>query len=107
MVKIYNKLVRDNIPNIIAADGKSCKTRVLSETAYKSALNSKLNEELKEYQEGHDLHELADVQEIINAIVVANGLTLEQFDAMRKEKRKSNGGFEKRIFLESVDDGKK
>jgi predicted house-cleaning noncanonical NTP pyrophosphatase (MazG superfamily) len=106
MVKTYNKLVRDNIPDIIAADGKTCKTRILSETAYKSALNSKLNEELKEYQEGHDLHELADVQEIINAIVVANGLTLKQFDEIREEKRKTNGGFEKRIFLESVDDKK-
>jgi predicted house-cleaning noncanonical NTP pyrophosphatase (MazG superfamily) len=107
MKKEYNKLIRDRIPEIIEKDGKTCKTRVLSEKDYKSALNSKLLEEMKEYQEGFDLRELADLQEVINAIVLANGLSLKEFDEIREAKAKANGGFSKRLFLESVDDGKK
>src|SRR5574344_699677 len=104
MVKTYNKLIRDRIPEIIEKDGKTCKTHVLSEKDYKSALNFKLLEEMKEYQEGFDLHELADLQEVINAIVLANGLSLKDFDEIREAKAKANGGFSKRLFLESVDD---
>jgi predicted house-cleaning noncanonical NTP pyrophosphatase (MazG superfamily) len=106
MVKVYNKLVRDRIPEIIEKDNKTCKTRILSDEEYMDYLNQKLNEELKEYQEEHDIHELADVQEIINAIVKAKHLTLKEFDSLREAKKETNGGFDKKIFLESVDDGK-
>lgn len=105
VIKVYGKLIRDRIPEIIAKDGKSCKTRVLSLEEYKTALRNKLNEEMKEYQEAYDIHELADVQEIIDALVVAEGLTEEQFRAIQKAKRDSNGAFNKRLYLESVDDG--
>ena len=104
--KTYNKLVRDNIPDIIIKDGKACKTHVLSQKEYVDALHAKLEEELKEYKDGYDIHELADIQEIINAIVKADGLSLQEFDAIREAKRKTNGGFDKKIFLESVDDKK-
>lgn len=104
MIKVYGKLIRDRIPEIIAKDGKSCKTRVLSLEEYKTALRNKLSEEMEEYQEAYDIHELADVQEIIDALVVAEGLTEEQFHAIQKAKRDSNGAFNKRLYLESVDD---
>ena len=51
-------------------------------------------------------HELADVQEVINAIVKAKGMTLQEFDAIRASKAQTNGAFDNRILLEAVDDKK-
>ena len=58
MTKQYNKLIRDRIPEIIAAAGKECSVEVLSEKAYIDCLEAKLNEELAEYQERKDLRSL-------------------------------------------------
>jgi predicted house-cleaning noncanonical NTP pyrophosphatase (MazG superfamily) len=107
MVKPYHKLVRDNIPAIIQKDGKTCEVVTLGDKEYLDALNAKLGEELKEYQEDRSIEELADVQEVINALVKANGLSLKEFDDLREKKRLSNGGFDKKLMLLSVDDHKK
>lgn len=48
-VKVYNKLVRDKIPEIIEADGRSCKTEILSKEEYLKMVDAKLDEELAEY----------------------------------------------------------
>ena len=45
----YNKLVRDRIPEIIEADGKTCVCETLSDENYLRLLDQKLNEELAEY----------------------------------------------------------
>lgn len=102
-MKIYNKLVRDKIPEIIEADGKSCKTRILPDEEYIAALEQKLNEEVAEYQKDKNLEEMADVLEVLNAICIAKGYSLEELEALRKEKAEKRGGFEKKIFLESVE----
>ena len=57
--KTYHKLVRDRIPEIIEADGKTCVCETLSDEDYISLLDQKLNEELAEYQESKSLEELA------------------------------------------------
>ena len=44
--RVYNKLVRDRIPEIIEADGKSCINETLSDAQYLEMLDAKLNEEL-------------------------------------------------------------
>ena len=49
--KAYHKLVRDRIPEIIEADGKTCVCETLSDEDYLYLLDQKLNEELAEYQE--------------------------------------------------------
>lgn len=64
-MKVYNKLVRDKIPEIIKADGKECKTHILSKDEYIAALETKLNEEVAEYQEDKNLEEMADVLEVL------------------------------------------
>ena len=51
MSKVFNKLVRDRIPEIIESSGKTCLTATLSDEAYIHMLDLKLNEELTEYQE--------------------------------------------------------
>ena len=73
MVIHYNKLVRDRIPEIIKAAGKKCICSVLSEEEYLERLNAKLSEELAEYQESKSLDELADLLEVMEAVVQARG----------------------------------
>ena len=78
----YHKLVRDRIPEIIEADGKTCTWETLSEEAYLQLLDKKLNEELAEYQESKFLEELADLLEVMQAVIRARGWTPEQLDYM-------------------------
>ena len=101
-IKTYNKLVRDRIPEIIEADGKTCTWKSLSEEAYLQLLDEKLNEELAEYQESKSLEELADLLEVMQSVVRARGWTLEKLEQLRADKATRRGGFEKRILLISV-----
>ena len=71
--KKYHKLVRDRIPEIIEADGKICCTEILSDTDYLTLLDEKLDEELAEYQESKSLEEMADLLEVMRAVVKARG----------------------------------
>lgn len=102
--KIYNKLVRDRIPEIIEASGKTCSYETLTDEKYLVMLDAKLNEELAEYQESKSLEELADLLEVLGAVVKARGHTWEELTAVRRKKRESRGGFEKRILLKEVSD---
>ena len=102
MAKIYNKLVRDRIPEIIESDGKECMAEVLSDDRWLQMLDAKLDEELAEYQESKSLEELADLLEVIRAVVKARGWSWEQLEQVRKEKAARRGGFEKKILLKEV-----
>lgn len=102
-MKTYNKLVRDNIPQIIESGGKRCKTRILSDSEYIQQLDAKLQEELFEYLQSGEIEELADIIEVVLALVLAKGYTLEQVDTIRKQKTLKNGAFERKLFLEWVD----
>ena len=109
-MKTYYKLIRDKIPEIIQADGKTCITRILSDEEYVDALEKKLNEEVAEYQTDKNLEELADILEVLQTICIARGYTLEELETARAKKSKERGGFEKKIFLERVEniaDGEK
>lgn len=102
-MKVYNKLVRDKIPGIIEADGETCKTHILSDDEYLTALEAKLNEEVVEYQIDKNLEEMADVLEVLRAICVARGYSLEELEALRAKKADERGGFAEKIFLEFVE----
>ncbi len=96
-------MVRDRIPEIIERDGKRCLTEKLSEEAYITALDKKIEEELSEYLSEPCLEELADLTEVIYAAAaVARGFTLDELERVRKAKAEKRGGFENRIFLKSV-----
>ena len=101
-VRKYNKLVRDRIPDIIESDGKTCATEVLDKEAYLRLLDEKLTEELAEYQESKSLEELADLMEVLQAVLKARGWTWEQLEQVRTEKAAKRGGFKKRILLKEV-----
>ncbi len=101
----YRKLVRDKIPEIIKASGKTCDTEILSDEEYLVMLDKKLDEELSEYHEAQNLEELADLLEVIKAVAVARGFSLEELYHVCDEKKNSRGGFEKKILLKEVKDG--
>ena len=99
---VYNKLVRDRIPEIIESSGKTCTTEILSPEDYLRMIDAKLDEELAEYHADQNLEELADLLEVIRAATVARGYTLEDLERVRAEKAAKRGGFEKRILLKDV-----
>ena len=102
MIKVYNKLVRDRIPEIIESSGKHCKTAILSEEEYLKMLDAKLDEELAEYHKDQNIEELADLLEVIRAAAIARGYTLEELENVRAKKAEKRGGFEKKVFLVAV-----
>ena len=103
--KLYHKLVRDRIPEIIKADGKTCICETLSHEDYLRLLDEKLNEELAEYQASKSLEELADLLEVMQAVVKARGWTEEELEQVRADKVAKRGGFEKKILLKEVLEG--
>lgn len=98
----YNKLVRDRIPEIIEASSKRCVCATLSDEEYLAKLDEKLNEELAEYQESKSMEELADLLEVIRAVAVARGSSIEEVEALRRDKAAKRGGFEKKILLTEI-----
>ena len=107
MKTIHNKLVRDRIPEIIQNSGKSCVCQTLDDQAYLDALDQKLCEELNEYQQDHSLEELADLLEVIRAVITARGSTWEEVEEIRKAKAEKRGCFAKQIWLVETEDFEK
>lgn len=105
---IYNKLVRDKIPEIIKSSGKELRTKQLNEDEYRRALKTKLYEEIVEYEEAKTdeqaLEELADVLEILHSLALINGAGFEKLEEIRKKKYEERGGFRDKIFLIDVKD---
>ena len=101
-MKIYNKLVRDKIPDIINSDNRVAITRELDDSEYLNELNKKLQEEVKEYLEDNNVEELADIVEVIYGILNSKNVSIEEFEVIRKNKVDKRGAFNKKIFLEKV-----
>lgn len=101
-MKIYNKLIRDNIPEIIEKDGKTCDIKILNNEEYLQELNLKLQEEIKEYLESGDIEELADIEEVLRALLDVKNCSYDNFENIRNNKVSKNGAFKKKIYLISV-----
>lgn len=105
MERIYNKLVRDKIPNIIKGNGETPVVKILNEVEYKKELEKKLYEEYKEVIEstGDDrVEELADMIEVIRALANLENKDLNDVMAIADKKNEKRGAFEDKIFLEKV-----
>ncbi|HWA62243.1 MAG TPA: nucleoside triphosphate pyrophosphohydrolase [Caulobacteraceae bacterium] len=92
------KLIRDGLPAIMRAQGLAVFDRVLAPDEHRAALAAKLVEEARELAEAegpqHVLEELADVAEVMAALIDAHGLTPQAVEAARIAKRAERGGFE-------------
>ena len=102
MGKVYNKLVRDRIPEIIRQSGNECKLAILSDADYRQALRGKLIEEAGEVAEaeGEDLvAELADLYEVIDALMASYEIAGDRVLQEQIKRREARGGFSKKIML--------
>ncbi len=100
---IYNKLVRDKIPQIIEANGQKPVIRILDDREYIACLERKLDEEVREFHDDRTVEELADILEVVYALTEASGYTREQLTQICEQKRDARGGFADKIFLISND----
>jgi predicted house-cleaning noncanonical NTP pyrophosphatase (MazG superfamily) len=99
---VYDKLVRDRIPDVVAKDGKRAVTRIAGETEYPARLAAKLAEEAAEFREKPSVGELADVMECVLALCACHGFTMDAVERERLRKRAERGGFDGRIILDRV-----
>ncbi|MGJ7912627.1 phosphoribosyl-ATP pyrophosphohydrolase [Neobacillus sp. LXY-1] len=100
--KVYNKLVRDKIPQIIEKDNKIPITNIASKEEVKALLLLKLIEELEEFKETPVEEELADILEVIDGIAEVFDLDIDKVKSIKNTKKEERGGFEKGIILETV-----
>ncbi|MEK7649452.1 MAG: nucleoside triphosphate pyrophosphohydrolase [Patescibacteria group bacterium] len=93
-MKIFRKLVRDNVPEIMIKDGLKPTTRVLTEPEYLKALDDKLLEEVQELRHGDEdrKEEMADIYEVLDAMAKVHGFSKDEIFRIQEEKR---------LFLES------
>ncbi|WP_042273448.1 nucleoside triphosphate pyrophosphohydrolase [[Clostridium] dakarense] len=101
-MKVYDKLVRDRIPEIIEKSGKKCDVEVVSDDVALEYLYMKLEEETKELLEDKNLEEIADVMEVLFAIASKYGYSEEDVLNKRNEKKNDRGGFEDNLILKNV-----
>lgn len=100
MKHIYNKLVRDRIPEIIENDHKTCATRILNDEEYLECLKSKLLEECHEVMnaEGEDIKkEIADVLEVLETLENTLHIDHKEVLSIKEKKARSNGAFKNKI----------
>lgn len=96
---VYNKLVRDKIPELIRKQGETPHIRILEQEEYLRCLEAKLDEEAEEYHRDKNAEELADILEVVFSLAEANGCTQKELMEIYQKKHDARGGFEKRIFL--------
>lgn len=100
----YNKLVRDKIPEIIENSGNSCIIKTISGNDLKKALENKLLEETNEFiNDNMSIEELADIFEVIDAIIKYNDWNIEEIKKIQEIKRKERGSFNNNIYLISTE----
>lgn len=101
-MEMYNKLVRDKIPEIIKRAGKECDIKIVSKKEKYEFLESKLQEEVNEFLQDKNLEELADVMEVLFGLADSLGYSEEELLKARDKKNEERGGFKNGIVLESV-----
>ena len=96
---IYNKLVRDKIPALIAQQGEKPLVRTLEPAEFWEQLEKKLDEEVAEFHADKSLEELADILEVVFALADSAGHSREALMEAYQKKHDARGGFADRIFL--------
>jgi predicted house-cleaning noncanonical NTP pyrophosphatase (MazG superfamily) len=104
MKKVYNKLVRDRIPEIIKKNADSCVTKKLNQKEFRLETLKKVVEEANELLAAKDskiemIKELADLKEIIDTVMSAHKISNKEVSKEKKIRKKQRGGFEKKVYL--------
>lgn len=98
----YNKLIRDNISEIMKAKGVNHTSHIADDAEYSLKLKEKLLEEVNEYIESENSEEIADIMEVIDAICANKGFDKDELARIKTEKQTEKGGFSKRIILDET-----
>jgi predicted house-cleaning noncanonical NTP pyrophosphatase (MazG superfamily) len=98
----YDKLVRDNIPDIIRAKGEAVTSHVADAAEFRMKLREKLREEVEELLRDENAGEFADVLEVLDAYAAELGISAAEIAAVKSKKASERGGFAKRIILETA-----
>lgn len=108
VIPVYNKLVRDKTLEIIQSDGLAYNARILKSGELLKEVKEKMIEEAKEFHAAETVNEsveeLADVLELIHTALSTLGVTYEELDEVRLQKKVKRGGFEKAVYLVDVED---
>ena len=101
---IMGKLVRDKIPEIIKSSGSIPRYKIISsDIEFSSLLKIKLLEEVNEYIQSGSLPEICDILEVLFSLIEISDYSLSEIEALRVLKAQTNGTFQKRVYLISVD----
>lgn len=98
----YQKLVRDRIPAIIRQKGEEAVTHVADEAEYCEKLKEKLSEEVEEFKRDENIEELADILEVLDAIVDYKKFDRNEIETVKKKKAQEKGLFTERIILDEA-----
>jgi len=100
----YDKLVRDKIPQILKEKEKDFVAYKAADGEYFSYLRKKLLEEVHEFLESPSVHELADIYEVLSALLKEMGSTMADVRLERVTKTEERGAFDERWILGEVKD---
>jgi predicted house-cleaning noncanonical NTP pyrophosphatase (MazG superfamily) len=105
--KIYRKLVRDNIPDMIVANEQTPEFYFFPSEDFENELIVKMGEEMGEYLQDKKPEELADILEVLIELAKIRNIPFSEIEALRQKKLAERGGFSKRIFLVKVEENAK
>jgi predicted house-cleaning noncanonical NTP pyrophosphatase (MazG superfamily) len=99
----YGKLIRDRIPEIMDAAGVRYEVAPLDDADFRSALLAKVLEEAEEIAAAATvddrIDEIADLYEVLDALLVSEGIEAAAVEGAQRRRREERGGFERRLEL--------
>jgi len=101
-MKVYKRLVRDKVPDMILRDNQLPVKRTLNDKEYEEELNKKLEEEVKDYLVNKNYIDMIDIVEVIDAILDFKGIDKDEFEKERINKANKKGTFKDRTYLEKI-----
>ncbi len=100
------KLVRDKIPQIIAASGRVPRFYIADKPEHLSLLYDKMLEEMGEFRENPCIEEAADMLEVIGGLCHVHGISMASVIDALTSKRAQRGSFAGGVVLEAISESR-